>query len=473
MTLQKDIEFARGGVSPVGLHSGYAEFIRSKVRTASNHGFTPTLPLNTHLHDWQRRIVSVCLQRGSAALFADCGLGKTLCQLEWARHVCDKTQRPVMLHCPLGVRQQTLREASKFGIENVVSVDSQADVTGKSICVANYEKLHKFTPSEFGGVVLDESSILKNFTGSTKRQLISDWRGCQYKLACTATPAPNDIMELGNHADFLEVMPSNEMLSRWFINDTMKAGGYRLKQHAADDFWKWAASWCMCVTKPSDLGGSDEGYNLPDLVETIHTVHQEATPADGYLFDNWAINATNVHRQKRSTTAARASTVADLVTPDSPWLVWCDTNYEADALSSVMSYAVDVRGSDSDKAKSEKMEAFSTGEVNCLISKPSIAGFGMNWQHCSNMAFVGLSYSFEMFYQAVRRCWRFGQKKPVNVHIVESDGEAALRAAIVAKREQFAVMQQGMASALTEHQRAQVMRDKYMPSTKMETPKWK
>ena len=429
----------------------YQTFIQSKTRKPTTFGFEVD-DINKHAFDWQERIIRWALQRGRAAVFAECGLGKTLMQLEWARHVVNKTGLPVMVHCPVGVREQTVNEAKKFGIRNQICIqacNSTDDIKPESICIVNYEKLHKFDTSIFGGVVLDESSILKNFTGKTKQQLISQWHHVKYRLACTATPAPNDHMELGNHADFLGVMPSNEMLSRWFINDTMKAGGYRLKGHAQKDFWQWVSSWAVCVAKPSDIGGSDEGFDLPELLEEIHVVHEEHIEAEpGMLFNNFALSATNVHRQKRLTSQMRSAKVASLVDKNEPWIIWCDTNYEADELKKAMPFAVEVRGSDTDKVKSHKLVEFSTGKFNTLITKPSVAGFGMNWQHCSNMAFVGLSYSFEAYYQAVRRCWRFGQHKPVHVNVVESDGESALRRAIIGKQKQFKQMQTGMVDAV-------------------------
>jgi superfamily II DNA or RNA helicase len=452
----------------------YQEFIRSKIRRPKSFGFKSS-NFNSNLFDWQVSIVDWALQRGRAAIFAECGLGKTLMQLEWASHIVRKTNKSVLLHCPVGVREQTTREASKFGIDAPVIVcDDNSDVKPASICVVNYEKMHKFDLSDFGGVVLDESSVLKNFTGKTKRQLCDAWANCDYRLACTATPAPNDYMELGNHADFLGVMPSNEMLSRWFVNDTMKAGGYRLKGHAQRDFWQWMASWSVCVAKPSDIGGSDDGFELPELIETVHLVDDENDePPPGFLFNNFALSATNVHKQKRVTTESRARKVAELIT-DEPWLVWCDTNYEADALRDAIPSAVEIRGSDSDSTKSKLLAGFSNGDFPHLITKPSVAGFGLNWQHCNQMAFIGLSYSFEAYYQAVRRCWRFGQRMPVFVHIVESDGESALRKAILNKQSQFKQMQRGMVDAMQGLQiTAELMRDTYHPTKRMELPQWK
>jgi hypothetical protein len=460
-------------VMPENMTSEYQRFIRSKVRSTKSFGFAASEHLNGHLFDWQRRIVDWALRRGRAAIFADCGLGKTLMQLEWASKVHQHSGGNVLLHCPIGVREQTLREAAKFEIDcNVYVADSMDDVK-PGIALVNYEKIHKFETTEFVGVVLDESSILKNFTGTTKRSLVQDWKHADYRLACTATPAPNDHMELGNHAEFLGIMPSNEMLSRWFINDTMKAGGYRLKSHGQRDFWHWVTTWAACICKPSDIGGNDSGYELPEMHEHLHVVTDEAKPADGFLFNNFALNATNVHKQKRNTAQQRAELVASIVDVYEPWVVWCDTNYEADELKKAIPTATEVRGSDSDKSKQQKLTSFTNGDINTLITKPSVAGLGMNWQHCSHTAFVGLSYSFEAFYQAVRRFYRFGQSKPVNVHIIEGDGESSLREATLRKRQQFEQMQRGMAEAVQGLQlQDEIMRETYEPTKKMELPQW-
>ena len=429
------------------------------------------------LFDWQERIVKWALRRGRAAIFAGCGLGKSFAQLEWARHVVHHTGKPVMVHCPIGVRTQTKGEAAKFGIDKHVAVnvcDSMEDVKPNSICIVNYDKLHKFDSMAFGGVVLDESSILKNFTGKIKQSLCDSWSNVNYRLACTATPAPNDHMELGNHAEFLGVMSREQMLSRWFLNDTANTGCWRLKGHARKDFWAWVAQWAVCVSMPSDVGGDDTGFVLPELIEQTHVVAEsDVKPVDGFLFNNFELSATNVHRQKRSTVVQRAAKVAELVNPNEPWIVWCDSNYEADELAKALPYAVDVRGSHSDKIKQQRLTGFSSGEFKTLISKPSLAGMGMNWQHCNNMAFVGLSYSFELYYQAVRRCWRFGQTKPVNVHIVESDGESALRAAILKKHEKFKQMQEGMAESVSGLQMIEEdVFSSYEPKKEMEIPSW-
>lgn len=427
----------------------YNKFLTDKTRKPKPMGFAPPKHINDVLFDWQIKAVKWALQRGRSALFEECGLGKTGQQLAWAEHVHKHTGEAVIIHCPVGIRQQTKAEAEKFGIEAPVAVVDDGCDTINGINLVNYEKLHKFDTTIFAGVVLDESSILKNFTGKTKRQILAAYESTPYKLACTATPAPNDLMELGNHADFLGVMPSNEMLSRWFINDTMKAGGYRLKQHAAEDFWDWVATWAICLETPSDIGGDDKGFNLPPMLTHEHIITVTTDAPEGMLFDVSGLSATTVHKDKRATCRERAAFVADLVASNSEeWIVWCDTNYEADELKKAIPEAVEVRGSDSIKLKEDRLHGFGRGDFRVIISKPEIAGLGMNWQHCPNMAFVGLSYSFERTYQAIRRIYRFGQQRTVNVHLVSTDSEQSLAKAQERKTKQFTAMRRGMAEAM-------------------------
>ena len=455
--------------------SDYQEFIASKRRKLQPMGFAASR-LNPNLFDWQATIVDWAVRRGRAALFEECGLGKTLQQLAWAEQVVRHTGKPVILHCPVGVRHQTKRESEKFGIEcDVTIANEQADIiTG--INLVNYEKLHHFDASVFAGVVLDESSILKNYTGKTKRLLIESYARTPYRLACTATPAPNDHMELGNHADFLGIMPSNEMLSRWFINDTMKAGGYRLKKHGQDDFWKWVASWAVCIGKPSDIGGRDDGFDLPPLTVNRHTVSVDAMhPIDGLLFNIAGLSATTIHEEKRLTCEARCSKVAEIASSiDDAVVIWCDTNYEADELLRHLDSCIEVRGSHNESQKEERLLAFSSGESKRVVTKPSIAGFGMNWQHCNRQIFAGLSYSFESYYQAVRRCWRFGQQRPVTIDIILADSESAIESAIANKEADHRLMQTGMAEAMRSATLAElghdIARDKYEATVPFELP---
>lgn len=455
--------------------SSYEEFIASKRRKLQPMGFKPK-ELNTNLFDWQATIVDWAVRRGRAALFEECGLGKTLQQLAWAEQVVRHTAKPVILHCPVGVRHQTKREAEKFGIGCEVKIANEQSDVVTGINLVNYEKLHHFDTSVFAGVVLDESSILKNYTGKTKRKLIESYSRTPYRLACTATPAPNDHMELGNHSDFLGVMPSNEMLSRWFINDTMKAGGYRLKKHGQGDFWRWVASWAVCVGRPSDIGGSDEAFELPRLTVNRHVVTADERDApDGLLFNTSGLSATTIHEEKRLTCEARSRKAAEIVAEtDEAFLIWCDTNYEADSLKEKIGECVEVRGADSEQKKEEAFLAFATGEIKRLITKPTVAGFGMNWQHCHRQVFAGLSYSFEQYYQAVRRCWRFGQEHEVTIDIVVADSESAIESAIATKEADHQLMQTGMADAMRgatlAEMTGELVRDEYVPSVNFRLP---
>lgn len=460
----------------------YAEFIASKRVQTKRYGFdVPIESLNGKAHEWQRRIIQWALKRGRAALFLDTGLGKTLCQLSWAEQVVRETGGRVLIHCPIGVRQQTLREAAKFGIGvDVVVADDDSKLPASGIVIANYEKLHRFDTRKFVGVVLDESSILKSFTGTTKRQLCERWNHADFRLACTATPSPNDHMELGNHSQFLGVMASNEMLSRWFYNDTMQAGGYKILPHGEEDFWEWVATWAACVSMPSDIGGDDTGYKLPPLRRFDHIVTcEDDTPDPGCLFRvERELTATTVHKEKRRTTQDRAAKVAEVIAaePDEPWLIWCDTNYEADVLAEIVSGAVDLRGNESEKSKEAKLFGFTDGTIGKLITKPSLAGFGMNWQHCRRMAFIGLSYSFEQYYQAVRRCWRFGQTSEVHAHVVMAEGEQAILKANERKQAQHSQMQAGMRAAINRSHELAVDGDmrlsKFQGERQMEIPEW-
>lgn len=333
------------------------------------------------------------------------------------------------------------------------------------------------------GYLVHNSSILKNYTGVTKRNLIESYKDCPYRLCCTATPAPNDYMELGNHSDFLGVLPASEMLSRWFINDTMKAGGYRLRGHAQKDFWRWISSWAMCCCFPSDLGDefSDEGYILPPLNRFDHIVDFEREWKSGFLFGGGPINATSLHKVKRESVNHRAAKVAELIANDPTgdnWLVWCDTDYEADALLSAIKEPslYEVRGSQKESEKERRLSAFTNGEVRVLISKPEIAGLGLNFQHCHNMAFVGLSFSFERFFQAVHRCWRFGQKHPVNMHVVSTESESRIDKTVSRKEDSFKHMQRSMADCMRDFQieglRGDLTRDTYKAENKIQIPSW-
>jgi DNA modification methylase len=427
------------------LDTEYDKFIEQKTRRAQSHGFDP-LPITAPLFDWQAHVVRWAVKQGRCALFEDCGLGKTAQQLEWAWQVCQHTGGAVLILTPLAVAHQTVKEAEKFGIVAKVA-KTQDDITESGIYITNYEKLDHFDCQSFQGVVLDESSILKNFTGIIRRKLTESFSNTPHRLCCTATPAPNDFMEFGQHCEFLGVMPSNEMLSRWFINDTMNFGTYRLKGHAETDFWHWVASWAACLSSPDDIGYDGSKYVLPKLnIDSITVSVDESAGADeGELFRNPELNATSIHREMRISCPERCKQAAQLVASnDQPWIVWCNTNYEADELAKLIPDAIEVRGSDSAKDKERKLDEFSDGKARVIITKAGVAGYGLNWQHCANVVFVGLNYSFEDFYQALRRSYRFGQTKPVNAYIIQGSTEGAILSVVQRKIDQHKDMQEKM-----------------------------
>ncbi len=431
----------------------YDEFLQSKVLTAHDHGFDVDVTrLNPMLFDWQKAIVRWALKKGCAALFEECGLGKTAQQLEWAHQVCLHTGGKVLILTPLAVAHQTAAEAKKFGIEARV-VRSQSDVQ-PGISITNYEMLAHFDPSAFVGVVLDESSILKNFASKSRNTLISKFAETPYRLCCTATPSPNDHMELGNHAEFLGVMPMDEMLMRWFRHDSMDTNAWVLKAHGASDYWMWVCSWAIAIDKPSDLGYSDEGFILPPLDIVTHEVQvDQVGGADGMLFRALDLSATTLHKELKLTAPARADVAAALVKRiDGPVIVWCNSDYEADALMERIPEAVEVRGSMSVGTKEDRLDGFTDGRYRVIVTKPSIAGFGLNWQHCADQVFVGLSYSYEQMYQSLRRSYRFGQTRPVVAHVIHAVTEGNIAAAIEEKRRKHEEMKAQMIQAMRDTQ---------------------
>ena len=456
----------------------YRGLIAAKRIAFVPRGMQDIPPLNPALKDHQRHAVEFALKAGCAALFLDTGLGKTLCALEWGRIVVEHTGRPVLMLAPLAVAAQHEREAVKFGID-AKAVREPEEITTPRVYITNYDRLAKFDADQFAGVILDESSILKSFTGATTRALIAAFKHTPFRLCCTATPAPNDHMELGQHCQFLGIMNSNEMLSRWFIADQSNMGRYRIKGPAVKSFWEWVASWARCVSKPSDLGFSDEGYDLPPLDLKRHIVAADRSlhagaEKDGqaWLFRMPDTSATSIHREKRMTTDARADVIADLVAaePGEPWVIWCDTDYEADALADRIPGAIEVRGSMSAEVKEANLTMFSTGQVRVIITKPSIAGFGLNWQHSARMAFVGLSFSYESFYQAIRRCWRFGQSRPVNVHVACADTEESIWQIVSRKAGDHDAMKAEMTAAMARAALSSDVLQTYNPPNPINLP---
>ena len=432
----------------------YDCFIESKQLSDKPSGFAAA-GIGNHLFDFQRAIVEWACRRGRAAIFADTGLGKTAMQVEWARLVATHTGGDVLIVAPLCVAQQTVREAARFG--TVVTYARKQEDARRGITITNYEMVQHFDAGRFVGVVLDESSILKSYMGKTKQALIAAFEETPYRLACTATPSPNDYLELGNHSAFLGVMPSNEMIMRFFQNDTMEAGAYILRPHAAVKFWEWCATWSVCLSNPADLGFDGSSYILPELRQSFIEVSTEGLPAaDGELFRTVIINATSIHKEGRLTSERRATEVAKLANESTePWLIWCNTNYEADALKGMIPDAVDLRGSDSIDKKEAALTGFVDGQIRVLITKPSIAGMGLNLQHCRNMAFVGLSYSYEDYYQAIRRCWRFGQKREVYVYVMAAESERSILGVIRDKEAKHNEMKAEMVKAISMFYRSE------------------
>jgi len=419
----------------------YSEFLASKAVIDPDTGFEPSEPINPMLYDFQADLVRWALRRGRAALFCDCGLGKTPMQLEWAKHVPGN----VLILAPLAVAHQTIREGKKFGIECEYA-RKQSDANGAKITVTNYEMLEHFDRSKFNAIVLDESSILKSYDGKTRTRIIETFNETPFRLACTATPAPNDYMELGNHAEFIGVMRRMEMLSMFFVHDGGETQKWRLKGHAQSEFWKWLCSWAVMLRKPSDLHYEDGDFILPEIEYIHHKVKSE--PTSGALFPMEAQTLSERIAARRESSEARAERIAEIINGDADqWIVWCGLNKESNSIHKLIPGSVEVKGSDSIEHKERSLMGFASGEIGVLVTKPSIAGFGMNFQSCHNMAFLGLSDSWESWYQAVRRCWRFGQTEKVNVHVVTAETEGAVVANIQRKEADA----ERMAAEMLEH----------------------
>lgn len=455
----------------------YEEFLRGKERAAGACGFEwPRERMNPRMFEWQKDIVSWALKKGRAALFEDCGNGKTIQQLEFCRAVCEHTGLPTLIVAPLTVGEQTKREAKKFGYAATLC-RTQKDVR-PGINITNYEMLEHFEAAAFGGVVLDESSILKNCMGKVRTQIIQMFQNVPYRLSCTATPSPNDYMELGNQVEFLGIMSHTEMLATYFIHDGSDTSKWRLKGHAEDRFWEWVATWAVVLTCPGDLGYPNDGYVLPELVMHEHLVDVSTSMDDG-LFGWVAKTLTERRDARRMSLRERCEKAAQVVAADAAeqWVVWCDLNSESELLTELIGGAVQVRGSDTPDDKAGALRAFAEGKVRYLVTKPSIAGFGMNWQNCHNMIFVGLSDSYEAMYQAMRRCYRFGQKMPVNVHIITSAAEGAVKSNIERKEAQSQTMKKNMVlhtKEILEHDIRGTARITiaYCPRLDMLLPEW-
>ena len=424
----------------------YIEFLKSKVKGRTESGFDVSDDaLNENLFPFQKFIVKRAIKAGKYAIFADCGLGKTLMQLEWANHVTQKTDKPVLILAPLAVSGQTIQEGIKFGIE-VEKLKS--DVFGQGIYITNYEQLDNVDCSQFAGIVLDESSILKNFDGQTKKMIIDNFSATPYKLACTATPSPNDPMELGNHSEFLDVMSRNEMLAMYFVHDGGDTSKWRLKGHATKLFYQFVGTWAIMLNKPHDIGFEMHGYHLPSLNITENKI---ITPprGNGRLFNDTAISATNFNQELRLTKIERLDEAAKIAnTSDENFIIWIKQNEEGELLKKLIPGAVEVKGSDTPEYKEKMLLGFANNEFRVLITKTKIAQFGLNYQNCRNQIFASLDFSFEGLYQAIRRSYRFGQKNEVNIYLITTDTMANVKQSIDQKQKQFQIMQDEMSKAV-------------------------
>jgi len=453
--------------------NAYDQFIARKSRTTDATPI-PYGVISSHLFPHQRDLVSWALRRGRAAVFADTGLGKTRIQLEWALH-CSKHGR-VLILAPLAVAEQTVREGADIGIE----VEYARRDTGARITIANYEMLHAFDPAQFIAVVLDESSILKSFDGKTRTQLIEAFANTQWKLACTATPAPNDFTELGNHAQFLGVKSHNEMLAEYFCHDGGDTQTWRLKGHAEQEFWRWVCSWGAVVKRPSDLGHDDEGFALPELRmhEIVIAVDHKLAQKAGMLFADDVRTLADQRATRRATLDERVAAVARIAkSTKRQVLVWCELNDEADAIEAAISGAIQVAGSDSVDDKSSRLLGFADGKHRVMVTKASVAGFGMNWQRCSTMVFAGVSHSYEQTYQAIRRCWRFGQKRPVDVHVIRAETEGAIVENLRRKGADAEKLGESMVAHVRDMMRDEIASarrewDNYNATKRIEIPSW-
>jgi hypothetical protein len=452
--------------------NNYVEFLKRKAVSDPSTGLKDVPPLNPMLHSHQADMVRWALRRGRAAIFADCGLGKGPMQMEWAT----KQPHECIIAAPLAVAHQFVREADKFGIDLAYAKD-QAGVT-KRITVTNYERLENFHIEQFGAVALDESSILKNQSGAYSTWMIEAFKNAPFRLCSSATPAPNDVMELGTQAEFLGVMTRGEMLAMYFTHDGGDTSKWRVKGHAQSAFWSWMASWAVMIRKPSDLGYSDDGFTLPPMHMHEHCVEVSA-PTSGYLFALEAQTLQERQQARRESIADRVLKCAEIVNAsDRPFLVWCNLNNESEALKHAIPGAVEVTGSDTDEHKEKAIAGFLDGSIRVIVSKPKIIGLGLNFQHCADMAYVGLSDSYEQLYQSIRRCWRFGQTKPVNVHVITAETEGAVVSNIKRKEREAEETYNSMIEHMKDLNAAalhgQTVRNKseYTPKTPVQLPSW-
>lgn len=455
----------------------YQAFLERKRPKAKPSGFHIDLgEINKNAFEYQKETIQWLLVQGRAAAFLETGMGKTLIQLEWLRHVWNRTGKPVLLLCPLAVARQTIREHAKFSVDCPIRfVENQSEV-GPGINVTNYHKLHHFDVSVFGGVALDESSNLKSFQSKTTIGMIDILSSVQYILACTATPAPNDHTELGNHAEVLGAMSRQTMLSNWFINKGATNQNWVLKTHGEKGFWEWVSSWAVCAEFASDLGHPEEDFQKPGINEEIINVSVNHDPAKtGSLFPETKVSSTDIHKTMRVSTAQRVAKAAEIANSiDGPVIVWCERNDESALLTKAIDGAIEVKGSDSDELKERNLIGFSDGTHRVIVTKPKIAGFGMNWQHCNHMIFATPTFSYESRYQAISRCNRYGQEKTVNVYTLTTDSVENVMESLERKRLAHERMKAAMRAAnfKNSYQLAREISSEYLGTQEIIIPEW-
>lgn len=459
--------------------SDYQAFLASKTRAAVPTGIDSFVRLHKRLKPFQADVTRWALRRGRACMFEGTGLGKTAQSEEWARVVHKHTGRDVLILAPLAVAPQSVAEGRKLDLE--ITLCREASDVRPGINITNYDRLHKFDPDRFGGVVLDESSVIKHHDAKTLKTLLDAFRATPFKLCCTATPAPNDWTELGTHAEFLGICSRTEMLSEFFVHDGGDTQTWRLKGHARAAFWRWVASWAALVSHPRDLGYDEPGYDLPPLHVHEHTIKADAETAarGGVLFVEEAAGLMERRQARKASIGPRVRACAEIVMAEEhePWVIWCELNAESDALAKAIPWAREIRGSMDADEKEDALMAFSRGEVRCLISKASITGWGLNWQHCARTAFVGVSDSWESYYQAIRRFYRFGQTRPVEAHLFASEAEGSVVANLNRKDRDAATMAVELARETAAVVRAEARglvreTNAYEPKVPMKVPAW-
>lgn len=451
---------------------GYFELLERKKQSRIESGFTVSDDeLSSHLFSFQKYCVKRALAVGRFAMFEDCGLGKTIQQLEWAQRVAEHINLPIIILAPLAVVGQTIQEGVKFGYI-VTEINDTKDIFGNGIYITNYDNMDNIDASLFGGVVLDESSILKNFTGKTRTELISKFMNTPYKLCCTATPSPNDTTELCNHAEFLNVMSRNEMLAMYFVHDGGSTADWRLKGHAKEPFWDFVSTWAVMLNKPSDIGFNDAGYVLPNL-NIVDEIVETPKRDNGKLFNDTSVNATDFHKELRATYQIRLDRVVDIVNalPDENFIIWIGHDDEGKYLRERLSDAVEVKGSDKKEYKKDKLLGFGRGDFRVLITKLKIAQFGLNYQNCHNQIYASLDFSFEATYQGIRRSYRFGQTDEVNIYLVIADTMGNVKESFEKKQSAFIEMQNAMTKAMCRNINNQIKFSKMETTNRYQSEK--